>query len=137
LNLNKIVMIGRAIKAPDKREAGSSTVATFRLVSNRRYKKSKDSDYTEEATFVDVDCWNQKADFVLKHVQKGTILMVEGRLKQDNWTAQDGSNRSKLKITADNVEVDFSKRDDNGGGRQPVAASAGPSRDTAGDDLPF
>ncbi len=54
-------------------------------------------------SFFDVTAWQQLAENVAESVQKGTRVIVTGRLDQRSWETQDGEKRSKIEIVADEV----------------------------------
>jgi single-strand DNA-binding protein len=81
-------------------------------------------------------------------MSKGRPLLVEGRLKFDSWTAQDGGKRSKLSVVAENFQFIGGRGDgDGGGGGRGGAASRDDQRGAPGDyaddvggaadDIPF
>lgn len=57
-----------------------------------------------QADFFDVVCWRNPAEFAGKYLEKGSAVALSGRIKQEKWTTQDGQNRSKVIINADDVE---------------------------------
>jgi len=113
--MNEIRFLGRAVKDAELKQLpnSDSRVASFRLVSNRRIKKKnapkdatgKDA-YEERATYVDVEVWQQKADYASQYVKRGTPVLVEGQLETDEWTTADGSKRSKLKIYGNRIQAE-------------------------------
>lgn len=142
--INEVRFLGRAVKAAELKSVGESKVAVFRLVSNRRIKK-RNGEYDEKATYIDVECWNQRADYASEYIKKGTPVLVRGQLETDEWTSKDGQKRSKLKIYASevqaerprNTEGDDSAKEESA--KTPVGAVAGGgSGDNAStSDLPF
>jgi len=73
-------------------------------------------------------------------------LFVEGRLTFDSWQAQDGSKRSKLRVTVENFEFLGGGRASGGGsdqaresyGAAATAAAPAPAQPPVGDDdIPF
>ncbi|MBU2596943.1 MAG: single-stranded DNA-binding protein, partial [Planctomycetes bacterium] len=94
-----------------------------------------------ETCFVDCRAFGKPAETINKYCKKGRPLLVEGRLTFDSWTGQDGTKRSKHRITVEGFQFMPT-----GGARQASADSAGeaqiPSPDaaqpqTGGDDIPF
>lgn len=57
----------------------------------------------QEVCFIDVDVWGAQADSCKQYLQKGRGVLIEGRLKLDSWTDNDGNRRSKHSIVADRV----------------------------------
>lgn len=98
--MNIVCITGRLTKDPEIRNAGESTIASFSIAVNRRFK-DKDGNY--QSDFFDVSTFGKNAEFAEKYLKKGTKVEIEGRLQQDRWTNQDGSNRSKIVIIANSV----------------------------------
>lgn len=80
-----------------------SAVAGFGLAINRSWKDDG-GNVQEDVTFLDVECWGRTADNVAKYMRKGDPVMVEGRLKLDQWEDRDtGAKRSRIKVVAERV----------------------------------
>lgn len=140
--INEVRFLGRAVKAAELKNVGESKVAVFRLVSNRRIKK-RNGEYDEKATYIDVECWNQRADYASEYIKKGTPVLVRGQLETDEWTSKDGQKRSKLKIYASEVQAERPRSESSTTSdsvseeaKTPVGAAVGDSDGTPS-DLPF
>jgi single-strand DNA-binding protein len=111
-------------------------VVEFGLATNRKWK-SNDGQMREEVCFVDCRAYGRMAENISKYCQKGRPLMIEGRLTFDQWEAQDGSKRSKHRVTVES----FNFVDSGGGGRSnnddATPAPAGANEAPANDDIPF
>jgi len=93
-----------------KTNSGTS-VCEFGIAVNERVK-SQDGSYADKPVFVDLTAWSQTADFICQYLQKGSPVLVEGRLQLDQWQDRDsGQNRSKLKVVADRVQSLSTKKD--------------------------
>lgn len=100
---NFVQITGNATGAPEMRFTTSgSRVASFSVAVNRRWKNSQ-GEWDEQVSFFDVVAWNELAENVTDTVQKGTRVTVTGRLEQRTWQTDDGSNRSKIEIVANDV----------------------------------
>ena len=127
-HLNKVIIQGNLVQAPEFKDLGNSQLCKFTLASNRKYKD------TEEACFVDIITWGNLASLCDKYLSKGKPVLVEGRLKQDKWETPDGQKRSRLTIVANEV-VFLPRSEKNEGGtaekqsnvktEQPKPVSAG------------
>jgi single-strand DNA-binding protein len=104
--MNSISIVGNLV-ADCKRELTNSDkkVAIGRVAVNGRH----------ETSYIDVKAWEKRAEFLANNFGKGSRVAVTGELRQDVWTAQDGSKRSRTYILAN--RIDFA------GGR-PSAAPA-------------
>ncbi|KPJ57844.1 MAG: single-stranded DNA-binding protein [Planctomycetes bacterium DG_58] len=143
-NLNKVMLIGNLTRDPELRYLQSGTaVCDFGLAVNRNYTKA-DGEKVEETTFVDITAFGRQAEVVSEFLQKGRPVFIEGRLRLDQWTAQDGQKRSKLRVVMLNFQFLDSRR---GGGaqggrpqqprQQQQQPSASDDFDTGDDSIPF
>src|SRR6187431_1851151 len=109
-NLNKVMLIGRLTRDPEVRMfASGGKVAKFGFAVNNRRKNQQTGQWEDEPVFLDVEAFNRgetgrQADLVEQNLRKGTQIFIEGHLRLDQWTSQDGQKRSKIKIVVDNVQ---------------------------------
>lgn len=102
-NLNRVLLIGRLTRDPELRyTAGGTAVADFGLAVNRRRKQG--DEWGEEVAYVDLTAWGRTAELANQYLAKGRQVFVEGYLKFDQWTSQDGQKRSKLGVTIENMQ---------------------------------
>jgi single-strand DNA-binding protein len=103
-NLNKIFLMGNLTRDPQLSYTPTQTaVVDFGLAVNRRWK-GKDGSNKEETCFVDCRAFGRQAENINKYLTKGRPLLVEGRLTFNSWTAQDGSRRSKHRVTVEQFQ---------------------------------
>ena len=143
-NFNKIFLMGNLTRDPQLSYLPSQTaVVEFGLAVNRRWK-SKEGEDREETCFVDCRAFGRTAENINKYLSKGRPLFIEGRLTFDSWTAQDGSKRSKHRVTVDTFQFLGSPSGEgnrSGAGRSVDKTGQGepqgePNMDNA-DDIPF
>lgn len=140
-NLNKVFLMGNLTRDPQLSYLPSQTaVVEFGLAMNRVFRK-QDGTEGRESCFVDCQMFGKRAEVINKYLKKGDPIFLEGRLKYDQWNAQDGSKRSKLRVFVENFE--FLGRGGGPGGGGPAASAAdlpeppeafAPPTD---DDIPF
>jgi len=134
-NFNKVLLLGNLTRDPELRYLPSQTaVVEFGLAVNRKWK-GQDGQQKEETCFVDCNVFGKQAETINKYCQKGRQLFVEGRLKFDSWTAQDGSKRSKLRVTVESFQF-IGSGQGQGGQARPQADSPFEQAPPA-DDIPF
>ncbi len=103
-SFNKVILLGNLTRDPETRvTAGGLTIAKLGLAVSRVYS-TKDGERREETTFVDVDCFGKQAETLAKYMSKGKPLMIEGRLKLDQWESNDGQKRSKLGVVLESFQ---------------------------------
>ena len=77
--LNQCTIIGRLTRSPNLRYTGSGTpVANFTLAVERSFS-NKDGD--REVDFIPVVVWQKLAETCSKHLEKGRLVCVVGRLQ--------------------------------------------------------
>ncbi len=79
-------------------------VCTTGLATNRRFKKT-DGSQGEEVCFVDITFFGRTAEIANQYLSRGKKVLVEGRLKLDQWTDQQGVKRSKHSITVETLQM--------------------------------
>ena len=103
-NFNKVMLIGNLTRDPQLSYTPNQTaVVDFGLAVNRRWT-GQDGSQRDETCFVDCRMFGKRAEVVNKYCKKGNPLFIEGRLTFDSWEAQDGTKRSKLRVTVENFE---------------------------------
>ncbi|MBL8879487.1 MAG: single-stranded DNA-binding protein [Phycisphaerales bacterium] len=101
-NFNRVILLGNLTRDPELRYLPSNAaVCEFGLAVNRRWR-DKDGNQQDEVCFVDVSAWGRQGETIHQYMTKGRPILIEGRLKYDTWTAQDGVKRSKLSVVVEN-----------------------------------
>ena len=109
--LNHIVIMGRLTRDPELRRTGSGiAVASFSVAVDRDIANKESGE--RETDFIDCVAWRGTGEFVSKYFQKGSMIVVSGRLQIRSWTDKDGNKRRSAEIVADNVYFGSSRRDD-------------------------
>jgi single-strand DNA-binding protein len=123
--LNKVFLIGNLTRDPELRVTPKGTaICQFGIAVNRQFKDESGAT-RDETTFVDIEAWGKQGELVSKYLTKGSLAMVEGRLKLDQWEDKtSGQKRSKIKVVLDNVQF-LSTRGSSGGGTAPATAGDG------------
>jgi len=132
-NFNRCILVGNLTRDIELKHTPQGTAVTeIGLAINER-RKTKDDEYVDETTFVDVTLWGRTAEVAAEYLHKGSPALIEGRLKLDTWET-DGQKRSKLRVVGERLQLlgsPPSKRDDD---EVSQAATIGSNAD---DDVPF
>jgi single-strand DNA-binding protein len=142
----RVTLVGNLTRDPELRQTPSGTsVCQFGVAVGRRYKDNS-GQWVDKASFFDVVVWGQQGENCAQYLSKGRQVVVDGRLEQRSYDAQDGSKRSKVEVIAENVVFVGGQ---GGEPREPVQRGGNQApRDTAaqddfrdidfgGDDIPF
>jgi len=134
-NFNKIFLMGNLTRNPQLAYTPSQTpVVDFGLAVNRNWK-GRDNEEKSEVCFVDCRAFGKTAETINQYLTKGSPLFVEGRLTFDQWTAQDGTKRSKHRVVVQAFQFLGSITDASNEAEQQENNSQHPSNNP--DDIPF
>jgi len=104
MSLNKILLIGHVGKPVEVRTVGDSKVASFTLATTEKYR-DRNGEVKENTEWHNIVIWGKLADVAEKYVQKGTQLYIEGKLKTEKYTANDGTDRYTTKVYALSMQL--------------------------------
>jgi len=130
--MNNVVVAGYV--GSDPRINSQKTVANLSLaVRNYDYQQK-----APKTLWLDVKVFGKTiTSLVEPYVSKGTFLIVNGRLEEENWTDKSGQERSRLVIHANQVSLGPAKD----GTTKPPAAQPNAAPTDPGDvvdgDVPF
>lgn len=125
-DINKVVLVGRLTRnlADNERDFGYLPSGQARAnvsIAVNRSKKLSDGTWTDDASFFDIVIFGKTAENLKPYLLKGKQIAVEGHLKQDRWADQQGNNRSRVSVVADNVQLLGGKGDlEQGGGQSAI-----------------
>ena len=106
--LNKVILMGRLCADPDFRQTPSGvSVCRIRVAVNRPFVNKASGE--READFISVTCWRNTAEFVSRYFHKGSMIIVEGSLRNSDYTDQNGVKHYSMDVQADNVSFGESK----------------------------
>lgn len=108
---NKIIVVGNLTRDIELRYSQSgSAIGNVGIASTKKFK-SQTGEQKEEVLFVDLTFFGRTAEIANQYLRKGSKVLVDGRLKLDQWVAQDGTKRSKHSITVENLTMLGNKND--------------------------
>ena len=131
MNYNKVILAGNLTREPQLSYLPSQTaIVEFGLAVNRKWK-SKGGEEKSEVCFIDCVAFGKTGENINKYMEKGKPIFIEGRLTFAQWTAQDGSKKSKHKVTVDNFQFLGE------GQKKPTTKQDSPAPSTESEDIPF
>ena len=108
---NKVVLVGNLTRDVEIRYSQSgSAVGNVGIATSRKWK-TQTGEQKDEVMFIDLTFFGRTAEIANQYLRKGSKVLVDGRLQFQQWTAQDGSKRSKHAITVENLQMLDSKAD--------------------------
>ncbi|TVP75879.1 MAG: single-stranded DNA-binding protein [Puniceicoccaceae bacterium] len=123
-SFNKVILLGNLTRDPETRvTANELTICKLGLAVSRAYS-TRDGERREETTFVDVDAFGRQAEVITKYLRKGSPIMIEGRLRLDQWETSDGQKRNKLCVVLENFQFVGGRDDSSSGGHSGSSSSS-------------
>ncbi|MFP4156567.1 MAG: single-stranded DNA-binding protein [Opitutales bacterium] len=134
-SFNKVILLGNLTRDPETRvTANGLTICKLGLAVSRVFS-TREGERKEETTFVDIDAFGKQAEVITKYLRKGSPLMVEGRLRLDQWENSEGQKRNKLMVVLENFQFVGGRESNAGGGGSGSSSgyeeSSPPKRPTA------
>jgi single-strand DNA-binding protein len=115
--------MGNLTRDPEVRfTRDGSPVASFTLAINNRYKQENET--REDVSYIDVVTFGKQADLVKNYLEKGSPVLIEGRLQQRRWE-QEGQKRSKVEVVTQTITFV-------GSGRRSGSSSASAPEEESG-----
>ena len=102
---NKITLVGNLTRDIEIRYGQSGTAIGNTAIACSHKYKGADGQQKEEVMFVDLTFFGRTAEVANQYLRKGSQILVDGRLKLDQWTAQDGTKRSKHSVTVSEMKM--------------------------------
>lgn len=113
-SINQVILLGRLTRDPEQRTTASGkNVVSFSIAVDRQ---SQD----DQADFFNITAWDKLGDLVMQYLSKGRRVLIQGRLRQDNWEDKDtGKRQSRIEVTASDVTFLDGPSGDNSGSAAP------------------
>jgi single-strand DNA-binding protein len=103
-SFNSITLVGNLTNDVELRYIPSGTAVTdISLAVNDRVKRG--GEWIKETLFIDVTLWDRKAEVAKQYLRKGSSVLIQGRLKREQWEDKEGIRRTKFKVIADQMQM--------------------------------
>ncbi|MFC1756725.1 single-stranded DNA-binding protein [Patescibacteria group bacterium] len=105
MNLNKVFIVGNLTRDPELRTLPSGTAVTsFGIATNRTWK-NQSGEKQQDTQFHNIVAFGRQAEIANQYLNKGSMVMIEGRIQTRQWEAQDGSKRSRTEIVTERLQL--------------------------------
>ena len=106
MNLNKAIIVGNLTQDPEVRTTSSGDkVANFSVATNRMWTDKTTGEKQQKAEFHNVVLWRRLAEIAEQYLNKGSLVLIEGRIETRSWEGQDGNTRYKTEIVGENMQL--------------------------------
>ena len=105
MNLNKIFLVGRLTQDPETRTTSSGQmVCSFGLATNRIWN-NQNKEKQKQTEFHNIVLWQRLAEIASQYLNKGSLVLIEGRIQTRSWEDQTGNKRYKTEVVAENIQM--------------------------------
>jgi len=112
--LNKVILMGRLVADPEYRQTSQGTsMCRIRLAIDRPFTSKNTGE--RQADFIGVTAWRSTADFISRYFTKGKPILVEGSLRNNDYTDNNGVKHYSMEVYADSVSFCISDNSNNNG----------------------
>ncbi len=147
--INKVILVGNLGNDPDVKYTQGGMAITRISLATTSYRKDKDGNQQERTEWHRVVLFGKLGEIAGEYLRKGSNVYIEGSLRYDKYTGQDGVEKYSTDIVADEMQMLGGKQDGQGGGtssrrggqeqreRPQRAPQQAPQGEFADDDIPF
>jgi len=152
--INKVILVGNLGNDPDVKYTQSGMAVTRISLATTSVRNDRDGNKQERTEWHRVVFFGKLGEIAGEYLRKGSQVYVEGELRYDKYTGQDGVEKYSTDIVANEMQMLGGRGEGGGGGygnqdqgggygqrpqRQAPAQqpAAPPMDDFADDDIPF
>lgn len=104
-NINKVIITGNLTKNAELKQLQSGTPVLRGGIAVNESRKNQQGQWEEVPNFFDFTIFGRRAEALAQYMTKGLKVCLQGRLHYSAWKAQDGTNRSRVDINVEEVEL--------------------------------
>ena len=101
---NKVILTGNLSKDITLKSNSNITIASSTIAVNRKFK-NQNGQTSQEVLFIDLTFFGRQAEVANQYLNKGSKVLIEGRLKFDTWQDKNGQNHSKHSVLVESMEM--------------------------------
>ncbi|WP_369943857.1 single-stranded DNA-binding protein [Xanthomonas medicagonis] len=164
--INKVILVGNLGNDPDTKYTQAGMAITRISLATTSVRKDKDGNQQERTEWHRVVFFGKLGEIAGEYLRKGSSVYVEGSIRYDKYTGQDGVEKYSTDIVADEMQMLGGRGEGGGGGmggdrpqrsaprqerpnqggggqdytprrQQPAPQQSAPMDDFADDDIPF
>jgi len=115
--INKVILVGNLGADPETRYTPSgTTITTVRLATSESWRDKQTGQQQERTEWHRVKFFGKLAEIASEYLRKGSQIYVEGSIRSDKFTGNDGQERYMFEIVANEMQM-LGGRDGGGGAR--------------------
>lgn len=105
MNLNKVFILGNLTRDPERRSLPSGQAVVSFGVATNRFFTDQSGQKQQEVEYHNVTVFGKLAEIASQYLQKGSLVLIEGRLRTRNWQDASGTKHFRTEIIAENLQL--------------------------------
>ncbi len=106
MNLNKVFLVGRLTRKPELRTTTTGQqVSSFGLATNRVWNNPQTKEKQEQVEFHNIVLWGRLAEVASQYLDKGSLLLVEGRIQTRSWDDKSGVKKYMTEVVGESIQL--------------------------------
>jgi single-strand DNA-binding protein len=105
MNLNKAILIGRLTRDPESKALPSGQSVTSFSIATDNFYTDKSGQKQQQTEFHNIVTFGRLADIASQYMAKGSLVLIEGRIKTRSWKDNSGNQRYRTEILAQNIQL--------------------------------
>ena len=114
--MNKVILSGNLTQDPEVRYSQSGTAFAKFGIAVRRPYSSKNTEGQNTIDFFNLTVFGKQAEFCGRYLKKGSSVILEGRVENDNYEDKNGVKHYSVNIMVERIEFAGNKRSSGEGG---------------------
>lgn len=124
-NLNKVILLGRAGRDPETRyTSAGSAIVNLSIATSETWKDKASGEKREATEWHNLVFYDRLAEIVGEYVRKGSLILVEGKLRTRKWQDKSGADRYTTEVHVQSMQLVGGKSDRQDGGERAPAERA-------------
>lgn len=98
-SINEVTILGNLTRDPDLRKTqGGKSVVSFSVATNREWYDKESQEKKEAVDYHNVVFWGKPAELIDQYSQKGSKILVKGRLQTRSYEDKEGNKKYVTEI---------------------------------------
>lgn len=130
--INKVILVGNLGNDPETKYTQAGMAITRVSLATTSVRKDRDGNQQERTEWHRVVFFGKLGEIAGEYLRKGSQVYVEGELRYDKYTGQDGVEKYSTDIVANEMQMLGGRGEGGGGGGERPARSAAPRQGGGG-----
>lgn len=105
MNLNKVYLIGRLTRDPETKALPSGQSVTSFGLATDRFFTDRSGQKQQQTDFHNIVLFGKIADIASQYLNKGSLVLIEGRIRNRTWKDSSGNQRYRTEIIAERLQL--------------------------------